>query len=69
MAELQTQKTKNQRLKQEVGILKQDSMICKNDFENFKNKTESLMNEIDFYKQKNEDLKNCFSKQTIDSIV
>ena len=69
MAELQTEKARNQRLKQEFGILKQDSMICQNDFENFRNKTESLMNEIDFYKQKNEDLKNCFSNQTIDSIV
>ena len=69
MDELQTEKTKYQRLQQEIDILKVDSMMCKQDFENFNNKTESLMNEIDSYKQKYEGLKKCLTNQTIESIV
>ena len=66
MAELQTEKSKMQRLKQEIDILKEDSMNCKREFENFNKTTESLMNEIDSYKQKYEGLKKCLTNQTIE---
>ena len=69
MDEIQAEKAKYQRLQQEIDILKVDSMMCKQDFENFNNKTESLMNEIDSYKQKYEGLKKCLTNQTIESIV
>ena len=69
MAELQTEKSKMQRLKQEIDILKEDSMICKHDVEDFNKKTESLMNEIDSYKQKYEGLMKCLTNQTIESFV
>ena len=69
MAELQTEKSKYQQLKQDIDILKEDSMICKNQFENFNKTTESLMNEIDSYKQKYEGLMKCLTNQTIESIV
>ena len=69
MAELQTEKSKYQQLKQEIDILKEDSMICNHEFENLNQTTESLMNEIDSYKQKYEGLKKCLTNQTIESIV
>ena len=62
MDEIQAEKSKYQRLQQEIDILKEDSMICKHDFENFNNKTESLMNAIDSYKQKYEGLKKFLTK-------
>ena len=69
MAELQTEKSKYQQLKHQNDILKEDSMICKNEFENFNKTTESLMNEIESYKQKYDGLKKCLTNQTIESIV
>ena len=69
MVELQTEKSKYQQLKRQIEILKEDSMICKHEFENFNKTTESLMNEIDSYKQKYEGLKKCLTNQTIESIV
>ena len=66
MDEIQAEKAKYQRLQQEIDVLKEDSMICKHEFENLNKTTESLMNEIDSYKQKYEGLKKCLTNQTIE---